>query len=47
MKCLGRGVWGGLAFRDIETVRGDDGSPFCFMEMRNAYLKKKAEDCFT
>ncbi len=27
MKCLGRGVWGGLAFRDIETVRDDDGSP--------------------
>lgn len=27
MKCLGRGVWGGVGFRDIETVRDDDGTP--------------------
>lgn len=26
MKCLGRGIWGGMAFRDIETVRDADGS---------------------
>jgi len=27
MKCLGRGVWGGMAFREIETVRDKDGRP--------------------
>lgn len=27
MKCLGRGILGGLSFRDIETVRGEDGKP--------------------
>lgn len=26
MKCLGRGIWGGMAFKDIETVRNADGS---------------------
>lgn len=26
MKCLGRGIWGGMAFKDIETVRDEDGS---------------------
>ncbi|MCK9229901.1 MAG: holo-ACP synthase [Syntrophales bacterium] len=26
MKCLGRGIWGGMAFKDIETVRNTDGS---------------------
>ncbi len=27
MKCLGRGIGGGMAFRDIETTRNDDGKP--------------------
>ena len=27
MKCLGRGIWGGMAFRDIETTRNKDGRP--------------------
>jgi holo-[acyl-carrier protein] synthase len=27
MKCLGRGVWGGMGFREIETVRDEEGRP--------------------